>query len=261
MLPNSATCVRFSLPLWALLLSLLPACQSPRTLRILAYNVHHCEGTDGVLDVARIARLIQEHDPDLAVLQEIDKETRRTDAVDQTQRLGGLTGMHSVFGRFMDYQGGDYGMAILSRYPIIQTENHPLPPGAEPRTALAVRVAVGEPKTEIVVVGIHLYRTQDQRMAQAEAVIAALTSQDGPVILAGDFNSTPGGPVMNRLAEEWESVPKAGSPFTFPSHDPGREIDHFLVRNLGRLRPLAARVLDEEIASDHRPILLDLEIR
>ena len=110
------------------------------TVRILAYNIHHGEGMDGKLDLERIAALVRRVDPDLVTLQEVDSVTTRTDAVDQASELGRLTGLESIFGRFMSYQGGAYGMAVLSRWPIVAVANHRLPDGAEPRSALSAVV-------------------------------------------------------------------------------------------------------------------------
>ena len=53
------------------------------TLRVLSYNIHHAEGIDGKLDVARIARVINDCQPDLVALQEVDKLVERTESIDQ----------------------------------------------------------------------------------------------------------------------------------------------------------------------------------
>ena len=113
---------------------------APDTVRILAYNIHHGEGVDRVLDLERIAALIRRVDPDLVALQEVDSVTDRTGGVDQAAELGRLTGLEPVFGRFMGYQGGAYGMALLSRWPVVRSDNLRLPDGAEPRTALTAVV-------------------------------------------------------------------------------------------------------------------------
>jgi endonuclease/exonuclease/phosphatase family metal-dependent hydrolase len=83
------------------------------TLRILSYNIHHGAGMDEVLDLDRIAALIREVNPDLVALQEMDSVVTRTGGVDQMATLGESTGLQPLFGRFMAYQGGAYGMGIL----------------------------------------------------------------------------------------------------------------------------------------------------
>ena len=107
-------------------------------LRVLAYNIHHGEGTDGKFDLDRIAKLITAQEPDLVALQEIDVKTARASGVDQAAELARLTGMHYRFGRFMKYDGGEYGQMVLSKHPILSHENLKLPEGPEPRTALIV---------------------------------------------------------------------------------------------------------------------------
>ena len=94
------------------------------TLRILAYNIHHGAGNDEKLDLERIARLVHSLDPDLVALQEVDDRTERTGRVDQAAELGRLTGMAWAFGSFMDYEGGRYGMAVLSALPFAESRNH-----------------------------------------------------------------------------------------------------------------------------------------
>src|SRR5688572_12746619 len=86
-----------------------PDSNTPLRLRVLTYNIHHAEGTDGKLDLARIARVIHEQQPDLVALQEVDVKTRRTGGVDQAAELAKLTGMHVAFGKGIDFQGGEYG--------------------------------------------------------------------------------------------------------------------------------------------------------
>ena len=229
----------------------------PDTITIVAYNIHHGEGMDGRLDLVRLAELLKELSPDLVALQEVDDRVRRTARVDQAEALGRWTGLDPVFGAFMPYQDGEYGMAVLSRWPVVASTNHRLPDGAEPRSSLAVRVRSPQTGREIVFAGVHLYRTDGERMAQARALMQALDSVAVPAILAGDFNSTPDSEVMAELAESWSIVPKGEDRLTYPSESPAREIDYVLVRGRG-IEILEERVLDEPVISDHRPLLVRL---
>jgi endonuclease/exonuclease/phosphatase family metal-dependent hydrolase len=228
------------------------------TLRVLAYNIHHGEGMDSVLDLHRIAALIREVDPDLVALQEVDSVTTRTGGVDQAAELGRLTGMEPLYGRFMPYQGGAYGMALLSRWPISQAFNVRLPEGAEPRSAMSVVVTSPKSGRALRFVGIHFYRTEEERLAQAETLDRALAGGDTATILAGDFNSTPGSAVMARLSDSWSVVPKGEDHFTFPSYGPDREIDFVLFRPADVFEVISQRLIDEPVASDHRPVVVDL---
>jgi endonuclease/exonuclease/phosphatase family metal-dependent hydrolase len=230
------------------------------TLRILAYNIRHGLGMDDSVDLARAARVIASLDPDLVALQEIDSATERTGYVAQAKALGDLTGMESVFGGFMHYRGGKYGMAILSRLPIKEHQNYELPGGTEPRSALAALVHDSTKGLEIVFVGIHLYRTEEERLAQAQTLVDLLEDVTAPVILAGDFNSTPGSEVMNLLQQYWYIPGKGGDHFTFPSVGADREIDFIMFRPRAAFEIVESRVIEEPLASDHRPVLLTLRM-
>lgn len=233
----------------------------PDTLRVLAYNIHHGEGMDGVLDLERIAALIREVDADVVTLQEVDSVVARTGGVDQATILGELTGMTSRFGAFMPYQGGQYGMAVLSRWPVESTENIRLPDGEEPRTALSLVVTSPVTGRAVRVTGIHFYMTTEERLAQAMALGQALEGDTLPSILAGDFNSEPGDPIMSSLAERWYVVPKGDDHLTFSSFDPVKEIDFVLLQPTERFEVLRHVLLDEPVISDHRPLVIDLVIR
>lgn len=230
------------------------------TVTVLAYNIHHGEGMDSVLDLERIATLIRSVDPDLVALQEVDSVTARTEQTDQAAALGRLTGLTPVYGRFMAYRGGAYGMALLSRWPVAETTNIRLPDGEEPRSALATVVTTPSGQ-RLRFVGIHLYRTDSERLAQARTLTEALAGDTLPTVLAGDFNSTPDSEVMAFLEASWHIVDKGADRLTFSSWDPVREIDYVLLRPEGRFEVVAHRLLNEPVASDHRPLLLEVVLR
>ena len=108
---------------------------SPPRLRVLAYNIHHAEGTDNVTDYERLAKVIRDLHPDIVALQEVDRRTGRSQGIDQAAKLANLTDLAHSFGAAMPYDGGDYGLAILSRYPIQSSKTRVLPYriGLEPR--------------------------------------------------------------------------------------------------------------------------------
>ncbi len=247
------------------LLPLTGACRAtpthpPEPLRVMSYNIRHGEGNDGVLDLARAAAVIAAVDPHVVALQEVDRECGRSGSVDQAAWLGEALDMDHRFGAFMEYDGGEYGMAILSRLPIVDSENYRLPPGAEPRSALAVRVRL-EDDTELVVVGIHLYATEEERLCQARRLGEFLARETAPVILAGDFNSLPDSPVMQLLRRHWIEPDKGADHLTFDSRNPDREIDYFLYRPEACFQVVRIDVLDEPLVSDHRPLMLEFSLK
>ncbi len=152
-------------------------------------------------------------------------------------------------------------VALLSKYPLSDVTNHRLPDGAEPRSALAARIRPGDPASDVVIVGIHLYSSAEERLAQAQRIVDILEDERAAVILVGDFNSTPDSPVISLLARTWTIPDKGTDHLTFPSHDPSREIDYIMYRPTDRFEVIALDVIDEPLASDHRPVLLELRWR
>ena len=127
-----------------------------RNVRVLAYNVKHGRGNDGKVDLERTANVIRRLNPDVVALQEIDHKAERSGNVDEAKKLAELTGLrHHAFGRFFDFQGGEYGMAIISRYPLEDVTNLRLPDGAEPRTSLIATVHATQP---FRLAGVHFLR-------------------------------------------------------------------------------------------------------
>lgn len=251
----------------ALLLPILLLCAcataheaEPQRLSVMAYNVKHGLGMDGAIDLERVAAVIRAQDPDVVTLQEIDRGCARSGRVDQARALGELCGMQHVFGEFMPYDGGSYGMALLARHPIVASTNHVLPPGTEPRSALEARIRLPGGR-EVVVTGIHLYNTEAQRLAQARALVELYAEEALPTVLAGDFNSERGSSVMELLEEGWANPAKDGPAATFPADAPEREIDFVLVRAADGFSVRRMQVVPEPLASDHRPILLELVLR
>ncbi len=231
----------------------------PPALRILSYNIRHGRGMDGKVDLPRIAAVLAAAEPDLVALQEVDRKCRRSGGVDEAAELGARLGMEARFGAFMKYQGGEYGMAILSRFPILESRVHRLPKGAEPRCALEVRVRPEGSPTAVSLVCIHHDWTREEfRLRQVEALEEALRGIRIPAILAGDFNAEPEGPSLAFLRKKgWRILGKGGGK-TWPSRNPRREIDHFLVR--GPWVAVRCEVLPEDLASDHRPVLAVLRL-
>ncbi|MBM3841308.1 MAG: endonuclease [Verrucomicrobia bacterium] len=257
----------FRCGLFALALALLgcetpPRSDSNHRVRVLTYNIHHAEGTDGRFDYERLARIIRSVDPDLVALQEVDQKTRRAGGVDQPAELGRLTGLQVAFGKTYDYSGGGYGNAILSRWPLLEIRNDPLPgsAGHEPRAVLSVRVKADSAREPFWFAATHLDHTRDEseRLAQA-ARLNELFVDDRPILLAGDLNAVPESKTMRRLFEHWSDAAASSPAPTVPAGTPRSRIDYVLFRPASRWRVMETRVLDEPIASDHRPVLAVLE--
>src|SRR5438874_3636486 len=111
-------------PLACLLLFLFTApSTAAKTIRVMTYNIHVGVGMDKKLDLPRIAGVINAQHPDLVGLQEVDRGVERTQRIDEIAELAKLTHMDYAFAFNLRYQGGQYGVAILSRFPIMATDH------------------------------------------------------------------------------------------------------------------------------------------
>lgn len=224
------------------------------TLKVVTYNIHHGEGTDGRLDLPRIAELIRREDPDLVALQELDVKTTRVGGADQLAELAQATGLHGAFGKAIAYAGGDYGVGILSRWPLTIIENRALPssPEREARTALVVRVAT--PFGSVRVISTHLdHKSVEDRTRQA-VVVASLAGPE-PTLVAGDLNDLASSPALAPVAEAFLDAGKALDLPTYPSDKPAQRIDYILGHPKDSWKVIEFRVLVEAVASDHRPVV------
>ena len=98
-------------------------------LSIATYNIRRGYGTDNKQFLMRSARTIKRINNDIIGLQEIDNRCRRSGDVNQAAELGRRLGMHAAFGAFMDYDDGKYGLATLSKYPMVKIEEVNSRPG------------------------------------------------------------------------------------------------------------------------------------
>ncbi len=223
------------------------------TLRVLTYNIHHGRGTDGKFDYNRLAKTIANLRPDVVALQEVDNKTERAGGEDQAKKLGEMLKMNHAFGNALYFSGGQYGEAVLSRFPLDEIKAHHLPYrfGNEPRTALAVRVTPDNGIPQFTFVGTHLCHQQaDTRLEQARELNALFTAQGNlPIILAGDLNARPESEAMQVLLKEnW-----------IDAVAPKTQIDYILLRKQDPWKIVETIVVDEPVVSDHDPILTILE--
>jgi beta-glucosidase-like glycosyl hydrolase len=144
-------------------------------VRVLVYNIRAGHDVEGVGNLERVARLVRSTLADVVLLQEVDSATARSGGVDQLAELEGRTGYHGAFGRTLDYQGGGYGIAVLSRWPIVADTLHPLrvEPAQEraggsyePRGAQSARL--DGPGGALGTVNTHLDASPDDRYRRQE---------------------------------------------------------------------------------------------
>lgn len=230
-------------------------------IRVATYNIRHGVGMDDALRLERTAATLRGLEADIVALQEVDSVVRRSGDVDQARVLGDLLGMRARFGAFMPYQGGAYGMAILSRWPIVRSTALRLPEGNEPRVALVAEVEQpGGRRLTVVNVHFDWVENDGYRYAQARVVAAMLDTLSTPWILLGDFNDEPGSRTLRLLRRTGDEAAKPDSArFTFPAAPaPVKEIDFIVAGPHGGWRVGPATVVAERLASDHRPVVTTL---
>ncbi len=247
-------------------LTLAFACgaREPIQLRVLGFNIHHAEGVDRKLDVERIARVILSVKPDLVALQEVDQKVKRSQGIDQPAELARLTKLHVVFGANIELQGGRYGNALLSRFPIARHRNHLLPniDASEQRGVIEAEVTLPDSKQPLLLLATHLdFRADDrERLASAKAINELAEKQpEQPALLAGDLNATPDSKTLEQFALLWKMA-NDSTLATIPVDQPKKQIDFILYRPQDRWKVVEVQVLDEAVASDHRAIFAVLEL-
>ena len=240
---------------------------------MLVYNIHAGKDAGGVARIPELANFVGQTGADIVLLQEVDVGTRRSGGVDQIAELARRTGFTSAFGRTIDYDGGRFGNAVLSRWPILEARMIPLngaaPAGAdssrhEPRGAL--RIVVAAPQGRITVVDTHLDASggdtwREQEADSLEKLVAHARDAGEVVIAGGDFNSTPESAAHETLRnaglrDAWP-VCGSGDAATFPASAPVKRIDFLFLT--GATSCTSARVPDTPL-SDHRPLLVDVAL-
>ena len=234
------------------------------TLKILTFNILHGATTKGDFDLDAIAKVIIEADPDLVALQEVDFKTNRARQYDLVTELGYRTKMAPIFGKAMDFDGGEYGEGILSKFSFISTRNIALPftPGNEPRAALEILTMLPTGDT-IAFVGTHLDHLRDEkdRVAQVKKINEVFSKNIYPTILAGDLNAIPGSTPITIIEEVWTPSYNRGNPApTFPSNEPRIKIDYVMFKPGNNWKVIETEVIQDPVASDHCAYLVTLEL-
>jgi endonuclease/exonuclease/phosphatase family metal-dependent hydrolase len=240
----------------------------PTTLRVLCYNIHYGQGTDGRYDLKRLAGVINDAKPDLVALQEVDVGVKRSGRVHQARRLAELTGMAVRYGPTQHFQGGLYGNAVLTRLPILDVVIQPLPytkGTAErityPRGAIAVTVRGPDGKPLRFISTHFQHNVPEDRLAEAKAINKLFAGDDRvPTILAGDMNAVPDSEPIRELLKRWSNATDEPASPTAPSKKPTSRIDYVFYRPASMFRVSHAEVIEESMASDHRPVLAVLEM-
>lgn len=236
------------------------------TLTVMSYNVKYCSPLgSSTPDVDAVAEIIKNAKPDIVFLQEVDKNTTRSGKVDQLALLAQKTNMpYTHFGKAIDYQGGQSGLGILSRYSLSDPQVFKLPRVDLGDTYVSYRILMRAiitlNETKITIANTHLELTQENRDLQVPESNKILASTNHPTIYGGDFNANPQNNTMVTLFGYGFKKTCTTNCNTIPANNPNREIDFILYRPEAKFRVVSHDVIDAQ-ASDHLPIVTVLEIR
>lgn len=223
-------------------------------VRLMSYNVRNAIGVDGVMDYQRIASVIMHADPDVVALQELDSMTRRSRGRDLLASLAGATGMRATFAKAIDYDGGSYGIGVLSKQTPLSVRTVALPGSEEARRLLIVEFK------DYVFACTHLSLTEADRMRSVELIGSAASGWEKPFFIAGDWNMEPDDAALQAMQQDFELVSNTGL-YTYPADLPTACLDYIgVMRGTARnLEVVSADVIDVPDASDHRPVLVTVD--
>ena len=220
-------------------------------VQVMSYNVRHCAGMDCVVDYDRTAAVIAEQQPDVVALQELDSMTGRSKQHDQLGELAVRTGYYPVFGSAIDFDGGKYGVGILTREQPLSTKRIPLP-GEEPRVLLVVELK------DFVLACTHLDLEEEQRLASVPLIVEEAQRWQKPFILVGDWNDATDSRLLQELMKYFTL--NSGDQATYPADEPQECIDYVASFKAQPALTLEYSVIEEPAASDHRPIMVRIQL-
>lgn len=248
-----------------------PAAQdTPVEVKVMTYNIRIASPPSKgweYTDLHAVAEVINREKPDLVALQEVDVYTERSGkASHQARELGELTGMHWHFAKAIDRSGGDYGVAVLSQYPIVSTQSFQLPVTAhsegEIRGCALITVQVGG--REVGFMSAHLdHQSDEDRLLQVKTLNGILRKyRNLPVIFGADLNMEQCNPIVRRLKAQVSFLCDSCT-LTFPSDTPMVTLDYLMLNRkaLKDFEVIEYKVIPEVYASDHRPVVLQLKMK
>lgn len=216
-------------------------------ITLMTYNVRNGVGLDEQRDYQRIAEVINNVNPHFVAIQEVDSVTNRANQSYVLGEIADATGMNPVYAPAIKYDGGLYGIGLLSVNLPDSVKCTPLPGREEQRTLLVAYFK------DYVIANTHLSLTPEDALESVGIINTILKTEfNRPVILMGDFNSYPDSPVIKELSRDYIVIsPDAPS---FPADDPDERIDYILINKDATFKIDKAEVIPATIASDHRPV-------
>ena len=241
-------------------------------LRFVTYNIHRAIGVDRRFRPGRIVEILRHHEPDVALLQEVDQGAPRSGRLDLGREIADAVDYpHLAIGHNVKLRRGRYGNATLSRFPITRERNIDLTVDRRKRRGCQhTTLDLGADRT-LEVFNLHLGLSARERERQIGILVRspefACTRDAGPCVVAGDFNDW-----RSRLrvifteilgfrsASEQRGRTGHDIP-TYPSLSPRGALDRvYFSASLRLLGARRCRLRISKVASDHLPLIVDLEL-
>lgn len=238
-----------------------PPAPGVRRISIGSYNIHSCVGLDRRRSPSRIADVLRELDCDIYALQEVDNEPGDDEDSKQLEYLSEAMHMAAVPGMSIVRHSGEYGNALLTRFPVARVHRHDLSYGKwlEPRGAIDVELDIGG--RALRVIATHLGLSRSERRFQWRQLLAAIAASppEHPTVVLGDMNEW--FPRAGTLRDAHKILGEALAPPEFPSFWPFLALTRIWVRPAQAIvsvkvhsTPLAKR------ASDHLPLRAEIDV-
>lgn len=200
------------------------------SLRVISMNMKE-GGKLANYDADAYSDFIRQYNPDVVVFQEMDNFTTRNGNKDLLSEMAVKLGMFPYFGKAFTYAGGDFGNAILSKYPFYNARTITAKPtGASEMRACSWIDVLMPDKQKVRVAVTHLdVSSDDQVRINMLATINTnmLTNNELPTLLIGDFNATPESDTMNYAKFRWQDIGE-GTGNTISSTNPTKRIDYVM---------------------------------
>ena len=224
-------------------------------VKLMSYNVRNTKGMDGIRNLQRVANVIINEAPDVVAVQELDSMTTRSNQQYVLGELAERTQMHATYAPVISFQGGKYGIGILSKETPLNIRTYPLPGREEARMLLVAEFE------NYVFACTHLSLTEEDRLASLDIIKSSVVKSNKPYFLAGDLNDQPDSKFIQALQQDFQMLTHIKKP-TFPAPEPTETIDYIAAWKHGSndFANLSAQVLEEPVASDHRPLSVQLRM-
>lgn len=233
-------------------------------LKVMSYNIASGRNLQGDRDIRYALSVICDEMPDVVGINELQHKTSISQGKCQAEQLAEALGWNSVFGAAIEYEGGHYGNALITRFPIISSEIIPVPDVMEKdmdetfesRCHLKCVVDIGGQAVTFLVA--HYGLSQPEIAAAAAETVRLAKAETNPLIFMGDMNAEPENPLIQPVFQVLHDTAEGYEPsglYTYPSDNPDIKIDYIFTTNSFQVNNVYVPATTN---SDHRPYVVQL---